>query len=165
MQTELASELRYSDPLVDEHTLLIVLSQSGETADTIAAMKECRSRGAKILAIVNVVGSTIAKLADCTLYTWAGPEIAVATTKGYTTQLLVLYLFALYAAKRRNTLEAGTVPQADRGTEGTAQADAAGFGHESPDSQVGEEVSQGTIHVLHRPKYGLCRLPWRGHLK
>lgn len=107
VQTELASELRYSDPLVDEHTLLIVLSQSGETADTIAAMKECRSRGARILAIVNVVGSTIAKLADCTLYTWAGPEIAVATTKGYTTQLLVLYLFALYVAKRRNTLEAG----------------------------------------------------------
>lgn len=107
VQTELASELRYSDPLVDEHTLLIVLSQSGETADTIAAMKECRSRGARILAIVNVVGSTIAKLADCTLYTWAGPEIAVATTKGYTTQLLVLCLFALYAAKRRNTLEPG----------------------------------------------------------
>ena len=107
VQTELASELRYSDPLVDEHTLLIVLSQSGETADTIAAMKECRSRGARILAIVNVVGSTIAKLADCTLYTWAGPEIAVATTKGYTTQLLVLYLFALYVAKRRNTLEPG----------------------------------------------------------
>ena len=107
VQTELASELRYSDPLGDEHTLLIVLSQSGETADTIAAMKECRSRGARILAIVNVVGSTIAKLADCTLYTWAGPEIAVATTKGYTTQLLVLYLFALYVAKRRNTLEPG----------------------------------------------------------
>ena len=105
VQLELASELRYSDPLVDAHTLLIVLSQSGETADTIAAMKECRSRGAKILAIVNVVGSTIAKLADHTLYTWAGPEIAVATTKGYTTQLLVLYLFALYAGKRMNTIE------------------------------------------------------------
>ena len=106
VQLELASELRYSDPLVDAHTLLIVLSQSGETADTIAAIKECRSRGAKILAIVNVVGSTIAKLADHTLYTWAGPEIAVATTKGYTTQLLVLYLFALYAGKLRGTLEA-----------------------------------------------------------
>lgn len=105
VQTELASELRYADPLVDEHTLLIVLSQSGETADTIAAMKECRRRGAKVLAIVNVVGSTIAKLADYVLYTWAGPEIAVATTKGYTTQLLVLYLFALYAAKKLNTIE------------------------------------------------------------
>ena len=77
---------------------LIVLSQSGETADTIAAMKECQSLGARVLAIVNVVGSTIAKLADNTLYTWAGPEIAVATTKGYTTQLSVLYLFAVYAA-------------------------------------------------------------------
>ena len=103
--TELASELRYSNPLIDEHTLLIVLSQSGETADTIAAMKECKNRGAKTLAIVNVVGSTIAKLADWCLYTWAGPEIAVATTKGYTTQLAVLYLFSLYAAKRLGTID------------------------------------------------------------
>ena len=103
--TELASELRYSDPLIDEHTLLIVLSQSGETADTIAAMRECQKRGAKTLAIVNVVGSTIAKLADWCLYTWAGPEIAVATTKGYTTQLTVLYLFALYAAMRLKTVD------------------------------------------------------------
>ena len=103
--TELASELRYADPLIDGHTLLIVLSQSGETADTIAAMKECQRRGAKALAIVNVVGSTIAKIADYTLYTWAGPEIAVATTKGYTTQLTALYLFSLYAAKSLGTVE------------------------------------------------------------
>ena len=102
---ELASELRYSDPLIDEHTLLIVLSQSGETADTIAAMKECKSRGARTLAIVNVVGSTIAKLADDTLYTWAGPEIAVATTKGYTTQVSVLYLVALYISRTLNRVE------------------------------------------------------------
>ena len=107
VQTELASELRYSDPLIDEHTLLIVLSQSGETADTIAAMRECKSRGAKTLAIVNVVGSTIAKTADYCLYTWAGPEIAVATTKGYTTQLTVLYLFALYAARKRECVDDG----------------------------------------------------------
>ena len=100
VQVELASELRYSDPMVDEHTLVLVISQSGETADTIAALKECRSRGAKILGIVNVVGSTIAKLADYTLYTWAGPEIAVATTKGYTTQLAVLYLFAVCVAEK-----------------------------------------------------------------
>ena len=105
VQTELASELRYSDPLIDSHTLLIVLSQSGETADTIAAMRECQRRGAKTLAIVNVVGSTIAKLADWCLYTWAGPEIAVATTKGYTTQLTVLYLFALYAANQLKTVD------------------------------------------------------------
>lgn len=98
VEMQLASELRYSDPIIDEGTLLIVLSQSGETADTIAAMKECKERGAKTLAIVNVVGSAIAKLADYTLYTNAGPEIAVATTKGYTTQLTVLYMFAVYAA-------------------------------------------------------------------
>ena len=98
VELQLASELRYSDPIIDSSTLLIVLSQSGETADTIAAMKECSERGAKTLAIVNVVGSAIAKLADYTLYTNAGPEIAVATTKGYTTQLASLYLFAVYAA-------------------------------------------------------------------
>ena len=102
---ELASELRYSDPLIDEHTLLIVLSQSGETADTIAAMKECKARGARTLAIVNVVGSTIAKLADDVLYTWAGPEIAVATTKGYTTQVSVLYLVALYISRTLDRVE------------------------------------------------------------
>ena len=105
---ELASELRYADPLIGEDTLLIVLSQSGETADTIAALRECKSRGAKTLAIVNVVGSTIAKIADWCLYTWAGPEIAVATTKGYTTQLTVLYLFALHAAKKLQTIDDGT---------------------------------------------------------
>ena len=81
-----------------------MISQSGETADTIAALKECRSRGAKIIGIVNVVGSTVAKLADYTLYTWAGPEIAVATTKGFTTQLAVLYLFAIYAAEKLSTI-------------------------------------------------------------
>ena len=105
VQVELASELRYGDSILDEHTLLIVLSQSGETADTIAALREGKKRGAKTLAIVNVVGSTIATLADHCLYTWAGPEIAVATTKGYTTQLTVLYLFALYAAKKRQTID------------------------------------------------------------
>lgn len=106
VHVELASELRYSDPLIDEQTLLIVLSQSGETADTIAAMKECKNRGAKTLAVVNVVGSTIAKLADHTIYTWAGPEIAVATTKGYTTQTVVLYMLALFMAKKLNKVDA-----------------------------------------------------------
>ena len=95
---ELASELRYSDPLIDAHTLVIVISQSGETADTIAALRECKAKGARTLAIVNVVGSSVATLADYTVYTWAGPEIAVATTKGYTTQVAVLYLLALFFA-------------------------------------------------------------------
>ncbi len=105
VEADLASELRYRNPLVDEHTLLVVVSQSGETADTIAAMKECKARGARILAIVNVVGSTIAKLADDVIYTWAGPEIAVATTKGYTTQVAVMDMLAVYLARRLGRLE------------------------------------------------------------
>ena len=105
VDVQLASELRYNDPLIDEHTLLIVLSQSGETLDTVAALKECKARGATVLAIVNVVGSFISRLADSVLYTWAGPEIAVATTKGYTTQLAVLYLFAVYAARAMGKLD------------------------------------------------------------
>ncbi len=105
VQVELASELRYSKPMIDQQTLLIVLSQSGETADTIAAMKECKMRGAIVLSVVNVVGSTIAKIANHTIYTWAGPEIAVATTKGYTTQLTVLYMLALWMGRRRETVD------------------------------------------------------------
>ena len=101
VEADLASELRYRNPLVDEHTLLVVVSQSGETADTIAAMKECQRRGAKALAIVNVVGSSIARAADYVLYTYAGPEIAVASTKAYMVQMCVLYLFALRLAYAR----------------------------------------------------------------
>ncbi len=100
VETEVASELRYRDFVMDEKTLVIVVSQSGETADSIAAMRECRGRGATVLAIVNVVGSSIAKLADHVIYTWAGPEIAIATTKGYTTQVAVLTMFAIWAADR-----------------------------------------------------------------
>ena len=105
VEADLASALRYRNPLVDEHTLLVVVSQSGETADTIAAMKECKARGARVLAIVNVVGSTIAKLADDVVYTWAGPEIAVATTKGYTTQVAVMDMLAVYLARRLGRLD------------------------------------------------------------
>ena len=105
VEVELASELRYLDPMVDGHTLVLVISQSGETADTIAALKECKAKGAAVLAIVNVVGSTIAKLADYVVYTWAGPEIAVATTKGYTTQLAVLDMIAIAMAKRLGTID------------------------------------------------------------
>ena len=108
VSVELASELRYCNPLIGEDTLLIALSQSGETADTIAALREGKSRGARTLAIVNVVGSTVAKIADWCLYTWAGPEIAVATTKGYTTQLTALYLFTLHTAKQLNTVDDAT---------------------------------------------------------
>lgn len=95
----LASEFRYCEPVVDERNLVIIISQSGETADTLAALREAKRRGAKTLAVVNVVGSAIAKAADQVIYTWAGPEIAVATTKAFSTQLAVIYLLTLYMAQ------------------------------------------------------------------
>jgi len=100
----LASEFRYSDPVIGEDNLVIIISQSGETADTLAAMREAKRRGARTLAIVNVVGSAIAKEADQTIYTWAGPEIAVATTKAFSTQLAVVYLITLYMAEKLGTM-------------------------------------------------------------
>ena len=94
----LASEFRYADPLVDQDTLVIVISQSGETLDTMAALREAKKLGARILSVVNVVGSSIARESDDVLYTWAGPEIAVATTKAYSTQLVLLDMLGLYFA-------------------------------------------------------------------
>lgn len=104
VEVEIASEFRYKDPLVDEKTLVIVISQSGETADTLAALREAKKRGAKIVSIVNVVGSSIANESDKVIYTWAGPEIAVATTKAYSTQLSIIYLLAIYMAKILNLI-------------------------------------------------------------
>ena len=96
VNVEIASEYRYSNPLTDDKTLCIVISQSGETSDTLAALKEAKRHGAKSLAITNVVGSSISREADNTVYTWAGPEISVASTKAYTTQLVAGLLFAVY---------------------------------------------------------------------
>ncbi len=100
----LASEFRYSEPVLGDDTLVIIISQSGETADTLAALREANELGAHTLAIVNVVGSAISKAAHDVIYTWAGPEIAVATTKAYSTQLSVLYLLALYIGDLLGTL-------------------------------------------------------------
>ena len=100
VDVDVASEFRYRDPIVDANTLAIVISQSGETADTLAAMREAKRRGARVLSIVNVVGSSIAAESDDVLYTWAGPEISVATTKAYSTQLVMLYLLAFYIAHK-----------------------------------------------------------------
>jgi glucosamine--fructose-6-phosphate aminotransferase (isomerizing) len=105
VEIDVASELRYRDPIVDERTLGIVISQSGETLDTIVGLREAKSKGAKVIAITNVVGSMAARESDGVLYTYAGPEIAVASTKAYTTQLMVLYLIALYIAQVRGTLD------------------------------------------------------------
>ena len=101
---DLASEFRYRTPAIDEHTLVIIISQSGETADSLAALRESKRRGAKVLAVVNVVGSTIASEADLVIYTWAGLEIAVATTKAYSAQLVVMYMIIIYIASKNGNI-------------------------------------------------------------
>ncbi|MDD7717965.1 MAG: glutamine--fructose-6-phosphate transaminase (isomerizing) [Eubacteriaceae bacterium] len=104
VEVDIASEFRYRDPFVDDKTLFIAISQSGETLDTLAALREAKSKGARILSIVNVVGSSVARESDDVFYTWAGPEIAVASTKAYTTQLVCMYLIALYMGRLRETI-------------------------------------------------------------
>jgi glucosamine--fructose-6-phosphate aminotransferase (isomerizing) len=109
VEVQVASEFRYNDPIVDSQTLAIIISQSGETADTLAALREAKIKGATTLAVVNVVGSSIAREADEVLYTYAGPEISVASTKAYVTQLIGLYLLGLYIAQEENKLGPGVV--------------------------------------------------------
>lgn len=104
VEVDVASEFRYRNPILEEGVLVVVISQSGETADTLAALRESKARGFKVLGIVNVVGSSIAREADNVMYTWAGPEIAVATTKAYSAQLVALYLLAMKFAKVRGKL-------------------------------------------------------------
>lgn len=102
----IASEFRYGDNLIDENTLVILVSQSGETADTLASLREAKAKGARILSITNVVGSSVARESDDILYTWAGPEIAVASTKAYTTQLVAFYMLSFYLGKLKGSLAA-----------------------------------------------------------
>lgn len=106
VEVEYASEFRYRSPVIDDKTLMLVISQSGETADTLAAMREARDRGARVLGVVNVVGSTIAREADGGIYLHAGPEIGVASTKAFTSQVVALTLFTLHMARLRGTLDA-----------------------------------------------------------
>ncbi|TVY08486.1 glutamine--fructose-6-phosphate transaminase (isomerizing) [Paenibacillus cremeus] len=103
VETDVASEYRYRSPIITPQTLVIVVSQSGETADTLAALREAKRNGARVLAITNVVGSSVAREADDVIVTWAGPEIAVASTKAYTSQLIAFYLFGLYLAQTLGT--------------------------------------------------------------
>ena len=105
VEVTVASEFRYMNPIVDGKTLTVVISQSGETADTIAAMREAKRLGSRTFAIVNAVGSAIAREADDVLYTWAGPEISVATTKAYSTQVTAIYLLSLYIAQELNMID------------------------------------------------------------
>ena len=105
VEVDVASEFRYRDPILQKGNMVIVISQSGETADTLAALRESKAKGFKVLGIVNVVGSSIAREADSVMYTWAGPEIAVATTKAYSAQLTALYMLAMKFAKVRGTID------------------------------------------------------------
>lgn len=107
VEIDVASEFRYRNPILEEGGMVIVISQSGETADTLAALRESKARGFKVLGIVNVVGSSIAREADACLYTWAGPEIAVATTKAYSAQLVAMYMLAMKFAKAKGLLDEG----------------------------------------------------------
>lgn len=111
VEVDVASEFRYRNPILEEGSMVIVISQSGETADTLAALREAKAKGFKVLGIVNVVGSSIAREADACLYTWAGPEIAVATTKAYSAQLTALYMLAMKLAKVRGTIDEGQFGQ------------------------------------------------------
>lgn len=104
VEVDIASEFRYRDPLVNEKTLVLVISQSGETADTLAALREAKARKAKVVAITNVVGSSVSREADEVIYTWAGPEIAVASTKAYITQLVAIYLLSMYLAQAKGMI-------------------------------------------------------------
>lgn len=104
VEVDLASEFRYRNPILEEGAMVVVISQSGETADTLAALREAKAKGFKVLGIVNVVGSSIAREADNVMYTWAGPEIAVATTKAYSAQLIALYLLAMKLGKARGEI-------------------------------------------------------------
>ncbi|MBU5445543.1 glutamine--fructose-6-phosphate transaminase (isomerizing) [Paenibacillus sp. MSJ-34] len=111
VEVDVASEYRYRSPLIAPETLVIVVSQSGETADTLAALREAKRCGARVLAITNVVGSSVAREADDVLITWAGPEIAVASTKAYTSQLIAFYLFGLYCAQTLGTQDAAWIAE------------------------------------------------------
>ncbi|MCR4600983.1 MAG: glutamine--fructose-6-phosphate transaminase (isomerizing) [Clostridia bacterium] len=105
VEVDIASEFRYRDPFVNDRTLFIAISQSGETLDTLAALREAKQKGARILSVVNVVGSSVARESDDVFYTWAGPEIAVASTKAYTTQLVCMYLIGLYMGRTKGVLD------------------------------------------------------------
>lgn len=124
VEVDIASEFRYRHPIIEPGTLVIVVSQSGETADTLAALREAKRQGARVVAVTNVLDSSVARDADDVIYTWAGPEIAVASTKAYTTQLVAMYLLALHLASVRETVspeEIKSILQALKNLDGKAQ--------------------------------------------
>ena len=120
VEVDYASEFRYRDPLVDAGTLVVAVTQSGETVDTLAALEEARAKGARLMGIVNVVGSMASRVCDDVIYTHAGPEIGVASTKAFTSQLCALYMLAVYLGRRRGTVDLADGPASDRRPAGHA---------------------------------------------
>ena len=158
VEVDVASEFRYRDPFVDEHTLFIAISQSGETLDTLAALREAKRKGARVLSVVNVVGSSVARESDDVFYTWAGPEIAVASTKAYTTQLICMYLIGLYMGSTRGTVEKefydrilGELKQLPEKVEKILD-------QENRDRINSKEILQERAGVLHRQRSGFRRV-------
>ena len=151
VEVDLASEFRYRDPILQENTLVVIVSQSGETADTLAALRLAKEKGVRTLGIVNVVGSSIAREADNVMYTWAGPEIAVATTKAYSTQLIAQYLLAMKFAKVR-----GTVSQND--FDAMIGADFPAAVPQGERTAFCQPLSCGRTRLFHRTRHRLCNL-------
>ena len=156
-EVDIASEFRYRDPILNKNDLVIIISQSGETSDTLAALKLAKSRGVPVLAIVNVVGSSIARAADYVLYTYAGPEIAVASTKAYMVQMCVLYLFALRLAYARGARD----PPPDRRASPRQRGHQAPPGRLRTDQVPGQPVRQHPELLLHRARVRLLPLAGR----
>ena len=150
VEVDVASEFRYRDPILEEGSMVIVISQSGETADTLAALRESKNKGFKVLGIVNVVGSSIAREADACLYTWAGPEIAVATTKAYSAQLVALYMLAMKLAKVRGTIGEDVFRQLL--VDLRCLPDRAAAGAEAENSAFCQQISGCTGYILYRKR-------------
>ena len=142
VDVDLASEMRYRNPVFEDHTLAIVVSQSGETADTLAALREARNQGLPVMGIVNVVGSSIAREADHVFYTWAGPEIAVATTKAYSAQLAAVYLLAIHFGRVRGNIDDRTY----QCMEGSLKLKEISYMHS--EAYAAGELKHGTISLI-----------------
>ena len=157
VEVDVASEFRYRNPVLEPDSLALVISQSGETADTLAALRLCRDRGVRTVGIVNVVGSSIAREADATMYTWAGPEISVATTKAYSTQLAACYLLATEFRPRARHPGRRPVRESCGRAGSPARKDRKDAGRQGAHPVVCQQVRQRQRRLLHRPRAGLRR--------
>ena len=161
VEVDLASEFRYRNPIFEENTLAIIVSQSGETADTLAALREAKAKGVRTLGIVNVVGSSIAREADNVMYTWAGPEIAVATTKAYSTQLIAHYLLAMKFAKVRGQIRDAGIESMLEDLKQIPEQISLLLSHKENVQRFANRYSRGRACVLYRKRHRLCDLDGR----